>query len=69
MITVTRWMDLVLWDGIMLGEIRQKRQKLHDFTLHEKSWKKKKKRTNKTKQNQTHSDRDTVRLGKIDEGD
>ena len=61
-------MDLVLWDGIMLGEIRQKRQKLHDFTLHEKS-KKKKTRTNKTKQKHIHSDRDTVRLGKIDEGD
>lgn len=42
-------MDLVLWDGIMLGEIRQKRQKLHDFTLHEKSWKNK--QTNK--QNRT----------------
>lgn len=52
MITVTRWMDLVLWDGIMLGEIRQKRQKLHDFTLHEKSWKKKKK-NEQTKQNKT----------------
>ena len=68
MITVTRWMDLVLWDGIMLGEIRQKRHKLHDFTLHEKS-KKTKKKNEHTKQKQTHSDRDTVRLGKIDEGD
>ena len=47
--TVTRWMDLVLWDGIMLGEIRQKRQRLHDFTLHEKS--KKKKKNEQTKQN------------------
>ena len=52
MITVTKWTDLVLWDGIMLGEIRQKRQKLHDFTLHEKSWKNK--QTNK--QNKTKPD-------------
>ena len=51
--TVTRWMDLVLWDGIMLGEIRQKRQRLHDFTLHEKS--KKKKKTNKQNKIKTDS--------------
>ena len=46
-----------------------KKDKSFMISLYMKSLGKTNKQTNKTKQNQTHSDRDTVRLGKIDEGD
>ena len=49
----------------MLGEIRQKRQRLHDFTYMQ-SLKKEQNKQNKAK---TDSVTNIVRLGKIDEED